>query len=455
MNETIVAIATPLVSGPIGIIRVSGEKTAQILDEIFIPHNNEKFSNCPSRKMMIGKVLSRTNQVIDEPLGVFFKSPDTFTGEDMAEIHCHGSLAVLNEVLKNIVSKGAMVAEPGEFTKRAFISGKIDLSGAEAIHDLVEAKTLEIATNAANQLIGVVGTKIDNIREEIIGIIAHFHAVVDYPDEEIDEFLYENAANIMNKSAKELYTLAESFEKGKILKEGIDCTILGKPNVGKSSILNALSGKEKAIVTNIAGTTRDIVEDYVKAGPVVLKLSDTAGLRDTSDEVEKIGVERAIKSADNAKIVLAVFDGSDELCDDDLMAIARTFGKKTIAIINKTDLDSKIDIENIEKYFEHIVYISALNKQDTHKITDKILEILNFSDINFDGEIITNARQAAAITRAAERCEDAYYAAKRGMTPDVVTMDAEGAMAVLGEIIGKNVHEDVINRIFSSFCVGK
>lgn len=455
MNETIVAISTPLVSGPIGIIRLSGKDTAKILNEIVKPNSNKLFSEINPREMTLCKVFSRQNQVIDEPLCVYFKGKNTFTGEDMAELHLHGSLAVLDEVLKNILSKGAMMAEPGEFTKRAFIAGKIDLSKAEAIHDLVESNTLELAINSANQLVGVVGSKITEIREKIVSVIAHFHAVVDYPDEDIDPFLYEEASEIMKNSSIELFALAKSYEQGKILKEGVDCTILGKPNVGKSSILNALSGTEKAIVTPIAGTTRDIVEGYIKAGPLVLKLSDTAGLRTTNDEVEKIGVERAIKSADNAKIVLVVFDGSEDLSDEDLMAIARTVGKKTVAIINKMDLDKKIDMENIKTYFENIVEVSAKDQQNISKITDKILEILNLADINFDGEIITNARQAAAITRAGEICEYAHYAAESGMTPDTITMDAESAMSALDSVTGRNIHDDVLNNIFSNFCVGK
>ncbi len=455
MRDTIAAVATPPISSPIGIIRISGEDTAKILDSIFVPVSNVPISSQPSRKMVLGSLLSRDGNVIDSCLGVFMKGPNTYTGEDMAEIQCHGSQAIINETLKHLFKKGARHAEAGEFTKRAFLSGKLDLSGAEAVSDLISANTLEIAQNAAGQLSGRVGSVISEIKDKLLYMVAHFHALVDYPDEEIDPFIYDTAKELLNKSAKELYSLAESYEKGKLLKEGIDCVILGKPNVGKSSILNALSGTDKAIVTNIAGTTRDIVEDYIKAGPIVLKLSDTAGLRDTTDEVEKIGVERALKCADNAKIVLIVFDGNTDLDDDDLMAISRASGKKTVAIINKSDLPRKISMEKVSAYFTNVVETSVVENENVTKITDKILEILNLSDVSYDGGIITNARQAAAITRAAERCEEAYYAAQMGMTPDAVTMDAEGAITALGEITGGSVTEDVVNKIFSSFCVGK
>ncbi len=455
MNDTIAAIATPPIIGPIGIVRITGPNTAQIIDEIFKPTYIEKMSQSPDKKMTIGTLLSTKNIPIDNCLAFFTKGPNTYTGEDMAEIQCHGSVAILEETLKNCFKNGARMAQPGEFTKRSFLAGKLDLSAAEAVSDLISAQTIEVAQNAAGQLSGVVGNKITKIREEVIGIIAHFHALVDFPDEEIDPFVYENAAKVLHIAAKELYNLAESYERGKIIRDGVDCAIIGKPNVGKSSILNALSGKDKAIVTSIAGTTRDIIEEYIKVGPLVLKLSDTAGLRETTDEVEKIGVERAIANASNAKVVLVVFDGNTNINDDDLMAIARTHGKKAIAIINKTDLPRKISMEKISEYFDYIVEVSAKDNENIEKITEKVLEVVGLDGVSYNGEIITNARQAAAITRAAERCEEAYFAAESGMTPDAVTMDAEGAMAMLSEITGQSITDDIVNKIFSNFCVGK
>lgn len=455
MNDTIAAVATPPLSGPIGIIRISGPKTKDIIDKIFKPNSLKKMSEEQNRKMVLGVLLSTKDKPIDSCLCVFSKGPQTYTGDDMAEIQCHGSMAILEETLKNCFKNGARMAQAGEFTKRAFLAGKLDLSAAEAVSDLITAETIEVAQNATLQLTGVVGNKISLIREEIIGIIAHFHALVDFPDEEIDPFVYENAEKVLNKAAKELYNLAESYERGKIIRDGIDCAIIGKPNVGKSSILNALSGKERAIVTEIAGTTRDVIEEHIKAGPLVLKLSDTAGLRETNDEVEKIGVERAIQNATNAKIILVVFDGSTNINDDDLMAIARTHAKKAIAIINKSDLPRKISMEKIKLYFENVVEVSAKAGENMNQITDKIIEVIGLEDISYNGELITNARQAAAITRAAERCEEAFFAAQSGMTPDAVTMDAEGAMAMLSEITGQSVTDDIVNTIFANFCVGK
>ncbi|MFI3115947.1 MAG: tRNA uridine-5-carboxymethylaminomethyl(34) synthesis GTPase MnmE [Clostridia bacterium] len=455
MNETITAISTPPVTSAIGIVRISGPNTPQVVDKIFKPTYSERLSTSPSRKMTIGTLFSREDVPIDHCLAVFMKGPNTYTGEDMAEIQCHGSTAILEETLKNCVKNGARLALAGEFTKRAFLSGKLDLSASEAVSDIISAKTLEVAQNAVGQLGGVVENKITKISNDVVELIAHFHALVDYPDEEIDPFTYENSLKVLTNATNELFSLAKSFEKGKIMRDGIDCAIIGKPNVGKSSILNALSGKEKAIVTNIAGTTRDIIEEYIKVGPIALKLSDTAGLRETTDEVEKIGVERAIENVANSKIVLAVFDGNQKLDCDDMLAISKIEEKNCIAIINKSDLERNIDMQKITQTFAHVVEISAKNNVNMEKITEKILEIIGMQDISYNGEIITNARQAEAIERAGNRCKEALNALQMGMTPDAVTMDAEGAMVELSQITGKSVTEDVINKIFENFCVGK
>lgn len=455
MNETIVAISTPQISGPIGIVRMSGPKSFEVLEKIFKAKNEKEISTWQNRNMVYGTLFSRENIAIDSCMAVKFEGPNTYTGENMVEIQCHGSLAILKECLMNCIKHDCRMAQGGEFTKRAFLSGKMDLMGAEAVHDLINAKTVEVAQNSAGQVCGIVSKKIENIRENLLDLIAHYHAVVDYPDEDIDDVIHEKAIEILKNSTKNLYELAESYENGKIIRDGVDCVILGKPNVGKSSILNALSGTDKAIVTEIEGTTRDIIEEHIKAGPIVLKISDTAGLRDTTDQVEKIGVERAMQTAQNAKIVLAVFDSSREIDENDLLAITRSQDKKAIAILNKCDMPRVIDLEKIKKYYKHVIEISAKNGENIEKITQIILEVIGIEGISYNGEIITNARQARAITKAAKRCEEAYEAAKKGMTPDAITMDAEGAIAMLGEITGRSLTDDVLDKIFTNFCVGK
>lgn len=455
MSKTIAAVATGPAAGAIGIIRISGPQTLAIADRIFEPKNGRKISEQPNRLLTYGALKARNGAVIDHCLCCVMAAPHSYTGEDMAEIQCHGSQAVLSEALLAIFALGAEQAAPGEFTQRAFLAGKMDLSGAEAVHDLVTAVTAQAAENAAAQLHGVVGTKISEIREKLLLLVAEFLAVVDYPDEEIDSALFDRSCEILQESTRELYALAESYERGRILREGIPCAILGRPNAGKSSLLNSLAGADRAIVTNVPGTTRDIIEETIRIGPVVLRLFDTAGLRDTSDPVEKIGIDRAMKQAQESALILAVFDSSDDISDDDLMVIARTHGKRTIAVLNKSDLPSALDLEIIRKRFENVIAVSAKTGEGMQELHEMITHVVGMDGAQYDGNIITNARQAAALARAAQRCEEAFMAAEAGMTPDSVVMDAEGAIAALGEITGQTVRDDIVSTIFSKFCVGK
>lgn len=453
MSDAIAAVATG--SGPIGIIRLSGEGVFHALSAIFEPKNKSDLSSAPGRKLLFGTLKSREGAIIDSCYAVLFRAPATYTGEDMAEIQCHGSPAVLEETLAALFRQGVRAAEPGEFTKRAFLNGKVDLSGAEAVGDLIAARTLESAQNAAAQLLGAVGGKITEVRERLLGMVAHFHAVIDFPDEEIDPFLFDEAQRVLHDAASSLYALAESYERGRILREGVPCVILGRPNAGKSTLLNALLGRDRAIVTDVPGTTRDIIEETVRLGPVLLRIADTAGLRDTADPIEKEGISRALAEASSASIILAVFDGSAPLSDDDLMVIARATGRRSVAVVNKSDLPSKTDMETITRYFDHVVPVSAKNGKNVVELTQLIPDLLGLEGTTYDGAIITNARQAAALARAASRCEDALFAAQSGMTYDSVVMDAEGAIAALGEVTGQTVTDDIVDKIFSNFCVGK
>lgn len=455
MSKTIAAIATGPAAGPIGIIRVSGPQTLAIADKIFTPQGGGLLSERHSRLLTYGALHARDGRVIDHCLCCVMHAPHSYTGEDMAEIQCHGSPAILSETLAALFAGGAVQAGPGEFTQRAFLAGKMDLSGAEAVNDIITAATIHAAENAAAQMDGVVGSKIHGIRQRLVDLVAEFLAVVDYPDEEIDSRLFDSACEILHDATRELYDLAETYERGRILREGIPCAILGRPNAGKSSLLNALAGVDRAIVTSVPGTTRDVIEETIRIGAVVLHLYDTAGLRDTQDPVEKIGIDRAMKQAQASALILAVFDSSDNISDDDLMVIARTHGKRTIAVLNKSDLPSELDVCTIRKYFEHVISVSAKTGEGLKELYDLIPKVVGMDGMQFDGTVITNARQAAALVRAAERCEEAFVAAQLGMTPDAVVMDAEGAIAALGEITGQAVRDDIVATIFDKFCVGK
>lgn len=455
MGKTIAAIATGAAAGPIGIIRISGPLALAITDQVFTPQGGGLLSERQTRLLTYGALHARDGRVIDHCLCCAMHAPHSYTGEDMAEIQCHGSPAILAETLSALFAKGAVQAAPGEFTQRAFLAGKLDLSGAEAVHDLVAAQTVQAAQNAAAQLDGAVGTQIHEIRQKLVELVAGFLAVVDYPDEEIDNTLFDNACEVLHHAAHKLYELAETYERGRILREGIPCAILGRPNVGKSSLLNALAGFDRAIVTSIPGTTRDVIEETIHIGAVILRLYDTAGLRKTHDPIEKIGIDRAMRQARSSALILAVFDSSRSLSEDDQMVIARAHGKRAIAILNKRDLPPALGVEEIRRHFTHAVSVSAKTGEGLQELYDLIPQAVGMDGMCFDGNIITNARQAAALARAAERCEKAFAAAQLGMTPDAVVMDAEGAIAALGEITGQNVRDDIVATIFDKFCVGK
>jgi tRNA modification GTPase len=453
MKDTIAAISSA--GGPIGLIRISGEKAVQALDAVFRAKNGKPMSEAPTQKLVYGTLYNKDGQLTDCCYAVKMRAPHTYTGEPMAEIQCHGSTAVLTQGMEALFAQGVRQAEAGEFTRRAFFNGRIGLSEAEAVHDLISARTAEAAQNAAAQVMGAVGSPVQQMRDELLGMVAHFHAVADFPDEDIDPILFDDAAALLHRTTSRLYAMAESYERGRILREGIPCVILGKPNAGKSSLLNALLGRERAIVTDVPGTTRDLIEENVKVGQLLLRVTDTAGLRDTTDPVEQAGIDRAMAQATASTLILSVFDGSQELSDEDMLVLARSAGHRAIAIINKSDLPQVLDEKLLKKHFLHIVTMSAKTGEGMDKLLELIPRTVGLADNAFDGELITNARQARALVRAAERCESALYAATSGMTPDAVVMDAEGAINVLGEITGENITEAVVEKIFSDFCVGK
>lgn len=450
--DTIAAIATAP-GGAIGIIRVSGGEAVQAVGQVFRPASGKAFADCTPRMLVYGSLLARDGRVIDQCMAVQFPGDKTYTGEPTAELQLHGSPAVLGEALSALFHAGARQAEAGEFTRRAFLNGKLGLMEAEAVADLIASRTMEAAENAAGQLTGAVGGRMAALRQGLVGLSAHFLAVVDYPDEDIDPFLQQEAERVLTETEQELTGLYDSYERGRILREGLPCAIVGRPNVGKSTLLNALVGFDRAIVTDIAGTTRDTIEETVRIGPLCLRLQDTAGLRETADPVEKIGVQRAAQAAESAGLVLAVIDGSAPLTAEDEQALARAkAAPRSVLVVNKCD---KADTLTVPEGFRYTVRISAKHGEGLETLRKTLLDCAGLEGAAFDGGVITNARQADALRRAADCCGQARRAAQAGFTPDAVLMDVEGAIAALGELTGQNVREDIIQDIFSRFCVGK
>ena len=455
MNDTIAAIATAQAPSAIGILRLSGPDTCAILDGVFCPKNGKPMSAQDGRNMVYGTLLDSAGRVIDNALCVLFRAPNSYTGEDCAEIHCHGSPIVLNEGLTSLFAKGARQAKGGEFTRRAFLNGRMDLIQAEAVVDLIDAETAEAARNAVGQLSGTLSRTVEEIYEALMAVVSRFYAVVDYPDEDIEDLQRAELLDTLRRSENKLQELLATFSRGKLLKSGVPTVILGKPNAGKSSLLNALLGYERAIVTDVAGTTRDTVEEKVRLDHVLLRLIDTAGIRETADSVEKIGVERSRVAAGKASLALLVLDGSAPLDAEDESAIAVAEGvANLVVIVNKADLPRRIDVGALADRFDNVISLSAKTGEGITTLTDHITSLYP-AGTTAQGELLTNARQADAVSRAWNAVREARSALRIGMTPDVVLSDAENALSALGELNGKSLREDLVATIFSRFCVGK
>ena len=455
MNDTIAAIATAQAPSAIGILRLSGPDTCAILDGVFCPKNGKPMSAQDGRNMVYGTLLDSAGRVIDNALCVLFRAPNSYTGEDCAEIHCHGSPIVLNEGLTSLFAKGARQAKGGEFTRRAFLNGRMDLIQAEAVVDLIDAETAEAARNAVGQLSGTLSRTVEEIYEALMAVVSRFYAVVDYPDEDIEDLQRAELLDTLRRSENKLQELLAAFSRGKLLKSGVPTVILGKPNAGKSSLLNALLGYERAIVTDVAGTTRDTVEEKVRLGHVLLRLIDTAGIRETADSVEKIGVERSRVAAGKASLALLVLDGSAPLDAEDEAAIAVAEGvANLVVIVNKADLPRRIDVGALADRFDNVISLSAKTGEGITTLTDHITSLYPAGSAA-QGELLTNARQADAVSRAWNAVREARSALRIGMTPDVVLSDVENALSALGELNGKSLREDLVATIFSRFCVGK
>ena len=453
MSHIIAAVSTGLSVSAIGIIRLSGKGCGSVAEKVFTLNNNNPLSEAPDKKLVLGNLHDKNGRVIDSCCAIYSRGPHSYTGEDTVEFHCHGSPAVLAAGLEALYIAGARPAQRGEFTKRAFLNGKLDLTQAEAVIDLIEADTADAAANAAGQVGGVLQKKLTPVYNDLVNLCSHFHAVLDYPDEDIEDFGLASYEGTLKADAKALETLLNTYGQGRILRQGVAAAIVGKPNVGKSSLLNALAGFDRAIVTDIPGTTRDTVEETVMVGGVKLRLIDTAGIRETVDTVEAIGVERSKQAIENAQLVLFVCDGSKPLTEEDEAIIDLcTEHENAVALINKTDLGAAVEPGDLP--FMNVIEICAKTGDGLDQLAD-VVDVLFENDTPCDGSILTNARQADACRRAVDAICRSLKGLRTGLTPDMVLIDVEQAMEAMGEVTGSTVREDITARIFERFCVGK
>lgn len=454
MDTTIAAICTAQGEGGIGVIRISGDDSLRIADKVFKNINNKKVADMKGYTAAFGKVCNNGEE-IDEAVVLVYRAPHSYTGENVVEISCHGGIFITKQVLRAVLDNGAVPAQAGEFTKRAFLNGKIDLTEAESVIDIISAKSRSAARAALCVKDGALRRKIDKIKEDLLSQAAHLSAWADYPEEDIAEVSDEELFATFDNAVKVLQGLLDTYDSGQAVKQGIDTVIAGRPNVGKSTLMNLLSGYEKSIVTDIPGTTRDVVEDTVVLGDVILRLSDTAGLRDTEDRVEQIGVDRAKKRLEQCGLLLAVFDNNQILNDDDYELIKNAKNATTIAIINKIDLEQKLDTDFINDNFENVVYISAKSGECREELTKAVEKIAGTANLNPSVGILSNERQRLAVANALSSVVEAKSTLEAGLTYDAVTVSLEDAISNLLELTGESTSDEVIDRVFHNFCVGK
>lgn len=455
--DTIAAIATPVGEGGISIIRISGAKALAVAAGIFRGSNGRSLMDIKPYTMRYGDIIDLENdEIIDEVIVSYMKAPKSFTAEDTIEINCHGGIISTKRILETVIKEGVRIAEPGEFTKRAFLNGRIDLSQAEAVMDIITAKTELAMKSAISQSGGRVSKEIKKLREELLAMIAHIEATVDYPEDDLEEITAENTISDLNKLQERIGWLLKTAEEGKILREGLSTVIVGKPNVGKSSLLNILTNENRAIVTDVAGTTRDVIEEYINMDGVPIKIIDTAGIRETDDVVEKIGVEKSKEKIEEADLVILMLDSSRELDEEDLRIAEYIKDKKYIVLFNKSDLKININREDI-KFLnsEYMIEVSVFNGEGIDKLKETIKELFFSGDIKSQEILITNSRHKDVLFRANENISSAIGALKDTSAIDLASIDLRNAWSNFGEITGDTLAEDLIDKIFKEFCLGK
>ena len=457
IDDTIAAIATAPGEGGIGIIRISGEKSLQVAQSIFKSKSGKMIKDYNARTLIYGTVVDN-EKVIDEVLVAYMKGPNSYTAEDVIEINCHGGFISVKKILELILSKGVRLAEAGEFTKRAFLNGRIDLSQAEAIIDVIKSKTDMAHEVAQSQLEGSLDKKFIDLSMNVTEVLSHLEVSIDFAEEDVEEITYQTLEEKALELRNEIKKLYDTAESGKILRDGLKTVIVGKPNVGKSSLLNSILGENRAIVTDIAGTTRDVIEEFVNIKGIPLKIVDTAGIRETEDVVEKIGVEKSRESFSTADLVIMVLDASRKLSEEDMEILESLKNKKTIVLLNKMDLEPQIELEKIEEFVnsEDIIKISALKHQGIEELQDKIEAMVYHGSVkNSSNLMITNSRHKDALFKAYESINDAISAIEQRMPYDFIEVDFKNIWDYLGYINGDTVREDLLDTIFANFCIGK
>lgn len=452
--KTIAAIATPAGQGGIGIIRISGNLAIEVADKVFFATDKAPLNGLKGYRAKFGNIVCK-GEKLDQAVALVFRAPHSYTGEDVVELSCHGGLFTVSQVLGAVLDAGAVLAEGGEFTKRAFLNGKMDLTSAESVMELISAQGEATAKAALSALEGNLYKKIKSVMETLLEASANMAAWVDYPDDEIPELEESALLSVVEKAEIELKSLLANYNQGMAILEGVDTAIVGRPNAGKSTLMNLLSGREKSIVTEIEGTTRDIVEEIVRMGNLVLHLSDTAGLRQSDDTVESIGIEKAYEKIRQAELIFAVFDSSQELNQEDIELIEMCDRRNAIAIVNKTDLKSKIHIEKVKEGFKNIVFISAKDDNRIDELIQVTEKVVGTDNFNPSAPMIANIRQKSCCQRALEALIEAKNALKMGMTMDAVNVSVDHAIEHLLDLTGEKAQEAVVNQVFSSFCVGK